>query len=105
MGRPTAAAGGVGTCNASLASEAQVQCVLRLLQGKPEAHSQFAEDLLLLPTLLRLVCGRPGTFVEAGAFNGYTYSNTAVLETCFGWSGLLVEANPANFRALAANAR
>ena len=28
------------------------------------------------------------------------YSNTAILERCFGWSGLLIEANPSNFAEL-----
>lgn len=42
----------------------------------------------------------PGTFVEAGAHDGYTQSNTYWLERQ-GWSGVLVEAIP----ALAAKAR
>jgi FkbM family methyltransferase len=43
---------------------------------------------------------RPGVFVEAGAHDGYTQSNTYWLERQ-GWSGVLVEAIP----ALAAKAR
>lgn len=37
----------------------------------------------------------PGTFVEAGANDGYTQSNTYFLETRRGWRGLLVEPIPA----------
>jgi FkbM family methyltransferase len=37
---------------------------------------------------------RPGFFVEAGAFDGYTQSNTYYLERAQGWRGLLVEAVP-----------
>jgi FkbM family methyltransferase len=36
----------------------------------------------------------PGFFVEAGAFDGYTQSNTYYLERARGWRGLLVEAVP-----------
>jgi len=36
----------------------------------------------------------PGTFFEAGAHDGLTQSNTALLEFSFGWSGLLVEPIP-----------
>lgn len=37
---------------------------------------------------------RKGFFVEIGANDGYTLSNTVYLEEAFGWSGILVEANP-----------
>jgi FkbM family methyltransferase len=38
---------------------------------------------------------RPGYFLEIGANDGFTLSNTIYLEEEFGWVGLLVEANPA----------
>jgi FkbM family methyltransferase len=38
---------------------------------------------------------RGGVFVEAGAHDGYTQSNTYYLERHRGWSGVLVEAIPA----------
>ncbi len=37
---------------------------------------------------------KPGYFVEIGANDGCTLSNTLYLEEHFGWEGLLVEANP-----------
>ena len=37
---------------------------------------------------------RNGIFVEAGANDGFTQSNTYYLERFLGWSGLLVEAIP-----------
>ena len=37
---------------------------------------------------------RDGYYVEAGAFDGLTHSNTLTLERNFGWSGLLIEGNP-----------
>jgi FkbM family methyltransferase len=44
--------------------------------------------------VLRHLPERPGTFVEAGAHDGLTQSNTALLEFSFGWTGLLVEPIP-----------
>jgi hypothetical protein len=38
---------------------------------------------------------RNGYFVEVGAGDGRTHSNTYVLERDHGWEGLLIEANPA----------
>jgi len=36
---------------------------------------------------------RPGYFLEIGANDGFTLSNTVYLERCFDWKGILVEAN------------
>src|SRR3954452_5124823 len=47
-------------------------------------------DRELLPYIGR----HPGFFIEAGAHDGLTQSNTALLEFCFGWKGLLVEPIP-----------
>ncbi|WJR66044.1 FkbM family methyltransferase [Neorhizobium sp. CSC1952] len=38
---------------------------------------------------------RDGFFVEIGAFDGTSLSNTLLLERDYGWSGILVEPNPA----------
>jgi FkbM family methyltransferase len=55
-----------------------------------EFRSQFGEDALIWT----LCAGQlDGFFVEAGAFDGYTYAATYALE-CVGWTGLLVEAIP-----------
>jgi FkbM family methyltransferase len=48
--------------------------------------------------LAELVPGGDGVFVEAGAHDGYTQSNTFYLERHCGWSGVLVEAVPELFR-------
>jgi FkbM family methyltransferase len=40
---------------------------------------------------LAALLGRDGYFVEAGAYDGYTESNTYYLERFMGWRGLLVE--------------
>jgi len=69
--------------------------------------SQQLEDVLLLPTLMRAVGGlrKPGVFVELGALDGKKFSNTFMLERCFGWRGILIEANPINFARLNASGR
>lgn len=69
------------------------------------ARSQWGEDLMLLPFLRRASGWRPGIFVELGALDGVSLSNTHVLERCYNWTGLLVEANPANFANLARSPR
>lgn len=68
--------------------------------------SQYAEDLILLPSLL-LAAAAPGVkhrqrplFVEMGAFDGVAGSNTYLLEMCCGWEGALIEPNPENYAHL-----
>ena len=77
----------------------RVDCALN------QSQSQFREDLLLLPTLTRAVGGLRGTFVELGALDGRKFSNSVMLEECFGWRGLLIEANPLNFARLNVSGR
>jgi FkbM family methyltransferase len=55
--------------------------------------------------LHELLPDRPGTFVEAGAHDGYTESNTYYLERFRGWSGMLVEAVPELYRKAAKRRR
>lgn len=56
----------------------------------------------MLPSLVLMAggLGARGVFVELGAYDGITYSNTLALERCFNWTGLLIEANPRNFEKL-----
>ena len=42
-----------------------------------------------------------GSFVELGAYDGLSNSNTFMLERCFAWRGLLIEASPSNYKMLA----
>ena len=44
-----------------------------------------------------------GTFVEMGAFDGLRETNSNFFETCLGWEGILVEANPAQWPNLVRN--
>lgn len=41
--------------------------------------------------LISLMNFKNGTFVEVGAHDGITQSNTKLFEECFGWTGVLVE--------------
>ena len=77
----------------------RLSCVLE------NSRAQQQQDMLLLPVLLRERGGRPGTFVELGALDGVQLSNTFMLERCFNWSGLLIEANPDNFKQLKRSGR
>ncbi|CAG7687375.1 unnamed protein product [Allacma fusca] len=43
---------------------------------------------------------RNGFFVECGALDGETRSNTLMLERDYGWQGLLIEGDPKNFERL-----
>lgn len=43
---------------------------------------------------------RNGFFVECGAFDGETYSNTLSFETYFNWTGILIEADYLNVKKL-----
>ena len=73
---------------------AAVKCALS------HSRSQLSEDLILLPTLLSAARWRPSAFVELGALDGVSLSNTIMLERCFNWTGLLIEASPRNFAGL-----
>ena len=80
-----------GTAALELAPHHLLRCVLR--------NSQSNEDILLLP-LLRSIAAQGGTFVELGAFDGREGSQSWLLEKCFGWKGVLIEASPQNFALL-----
>lgn len=44
-----------------------------------------------------------GFFLEIGALDGVRFSNTYALEKHFGWTGLLIEANPRTFSKISEN--
>lgn len=65
---------------------------LRRLLYLPESEyfAQLNQDIFAL--LMNRF--RPGYFLEIGANDGFSLSNTLYLEEQFGWNGALVEANP-----------
>lgn len=46
---------------------------------------------------------RGGTYVEMGALDGLLFTNTKLFEESMGWTGVLIEANPANVERLIIN--
>lgn len=53
--------------------------------------------------LVKLMNFRNGTFIEVGANDGITQSNTKLLEECYGWTGILVEPSDVLFNRLCLN--
>jgi FkbM family methyltransferase len=63
----------------------------------PKAYSQNGQDKFVAQLFGKK---RGGTFLEIGAFDGETYSNTAMLERSYGWQGICVEPLPDAFAKL-----
>lgn len=59
-----------------------------LIENVPFSMSQLGQDLFVLS---ELCFKKGGFFVEFGASNGVDLSNTYLLETKFGWAGILAE--------------
>ena len=61
------------------------------------SKAQFGQD----DAVLELFKGKQnGFFIEAGAYDGETYSNSLRFELHLNWTGVLVEPNPDNFDSL-----
>eukprot|EP00816_Leptocylindrus_hargravesii_P007522 CAMPEP_0196809660 /NCGR_PEP_ID=MMETSP1362-20130617/9577_1 /TAXON_ID=163516 /ORGANISM="Leptocylindrus danicus, Strain CCMP1856" /LENGTH=346 /DNA_ID=CAMNT_0042184415 /DNA_START=29 /DNA_END=1069 /DNA_ORIENTATION=- len=70
----------------------------------PRERSANGEDRLIYDLFFRdHSIEDKGTFVEMGAYDGKTESNTRFFEYCLGWRGLLVEANPYKYPLLYRN--
>ena len=73
----------------------------------PGYHSQFRED----ETLHRWIFNdtqenwNPGIFVEIGALDGLSGSNTLFFERMYDWRGVLIEAQPDNAKKLMSSNR
>ena len=71
-----------------------------------QSKAQFREDCKLRPLLLSAQSqSLGGRFVELGALDGVTVSNTYALEKCLNWTGLLIEANPESYAKLQVSGR
>jgi FkbM family methyltransferase len=69
----------------------------------PQCFSQFGQDHYLDRHVF--AGKRGGVFVDVGAYDGFTGSNTAFFEIFRGWSGLCIEPDAAQFAALALSRR
>ena len=63
-------------------------------------YSQVGQDRFLFESFFR--GKRDGVFVEVGAYDGETFSNTLFFEQTMGWTGLLIEPIPSVFERLTA---
>lgn len=68
-----------------------IKRILRKIFKKRRSYSLDEIDLKLRPYLLKI---KNGFFVEAGANNGISQSNTLYFEKNYGWKGILVEPVP-----------
>lgn len=66
------------------------------------SKSQFGEEDLVVE-MFGWQEKTAGIYVEIGAFDGITFSNTLSLHSCLGWSGMLIEGSPRNFERLRRN--
>ncbi len=61
-------------------------------------HAHDGQDAFIHETFFPTL--RNGCFLDIGAFDGVTWSNTLFFEREMGWTGLCVEASPTRFAAL-----
>lgn len=73
-----------------------------MLRSSKRLWRRFRKESVALDELdrklARHIKGRGGFFVEAGANDGITFSNTVYFERYYGWHGLLVEPIPHLFQ-------
>jgi FkbM family methyltransferase len=78
----------------------EVRFLAHLFAERHRSRAQIMQDLWVC---FELGHDRNGFFVEFGATDGQTNSNTALLEAEYGWRGILAEPNPAWHPALRNN--
>eukprot|EP00669_Euglena_mutabilis_P010604 TRINITY_DN5335_c0_g1_i1.p1 TRINITY_DN5335_c0_g1~~TRINITY_DN5335_c0_g1_i1.p1 ORF type:complete len:273 (-),score=50.91 TRINITY_DN5335_c0_g1_i1:108-905(-) len=80
----------------SASAERPKECTLKTM-----GQGQGGEDTVLHRMFFSNLT--EGTFVEIGALDGITFSNTFYLERCQSWRGILIEASQVNFVKLLRN--
>ena len=65
-------------------------------------RSQSREDTILKELFDGVLCG-DGTYLEMGALDGLTYSNSFFFHNTYGWKGVLIEGAPSNYEKLKEN--
>ena len=66
-------------------------------------HSANAEDRTIYQKFFASDKTKRGLYLEMGAFDGITESNTRFFDECLNWDGVLVEANPKMYPKLLEN--
>lgn len=84
--------GPVGVLWDKLAKNRKIQFLLFALKEKEFSVSQIGQDMWVLFVSKGK---RDGYFVDIGACHPQKINNTYLLETKYGWNGILVEPNPA----------
>lgn len=79
------------------------QCEHDDIKGLMAKHSQSqqGEDAYLVKHFFKGLCG--GIYVELGALDGVTYSNTHFFSRALAWKGALIEPNTKSFKKLEKN--
>ena len=85
-----------------LQSMRELQFLAYVFANRRRSSAQILQDLWVC---FELGEARNGFFVEFGATNGVSNSNTALLEAEYGWRGILAEPNPAWHAELRSNRR
>lgn len=67
-----------------------------------QSFSQHGQDLFVYEMFFKNR-DSPGYFVDIGAYDGMTYSNSLFFERHLGWPGICIEPLPLAFQALRAN--
>jgi len=86
-----------------LIPQAVRQLLKRSIYGRSFTTSQAGQDYWIYAEAFNEK--KNGYFLDIGAYNGILFSNTYILESRYGWSGICVEANPIAFKELARNRR
>jgi FkbM family methyltransferase len=89
-----------------LACEADraIDKLLTVLGAQRKFYGTKGQDRWVVERVFEGRCGG-GYFVEIGAADGRTHSNTYALERSYGWTGIVVEANPKYIPPLRRNRR
>lgn len=72
--------------------------ILFCLSLKSQFYSQAGQDKYLIENIYKNK--EKGFFIDIGAHDGITYSNTYYLEKELGWSGICIEPNPKIYKQL-----
>jgi FkbM family methyltransferase len=68
-------------------------------------YGQFRQDQRVYELFFKQQRRQQGVFVDVGASDGVTFSNTFFFENTLGWTGLCIEPRPSAFRDLVRNRR
>ena len=68
---------------------------------RDDFYSQYGQDIFLVERVFRGMTG--GFFIDIGAGDGITLSNTYYFERSLGWTGICFEPNPTVFESLQQN--